>query len=223
MVAREPRILHPLPLETPVRSGSVVVRQGEPCPPMQVVSRGAFIVEVLRHDGRRLVLDVLGPGDGVGGPGDGVQAPDRAPSPADFDGRFAGRQAQATVRALRPGRLRAAAPGEEIAVLARRAERAARLAADLAWFDVPTWLLARLHVRAGRFGHPVPGGVAIGLRLTHEDLADLCATSRETVTRSIRQLVADERVEVPKRGRIVVRHRLSAVPSCNRITLHEPQ
>jgi CRP-like cAMP-binding protein len=211
MVARPLRSLQALPLETPVRGGSVVVRQGEPCPPMRVVTHGAFAVEVLRRDGRRLVLDVLGPGDGLGGPGDGVAG--------DGDGRVA----QATVRALRPGRLREVAPGEAVPLLVRRAERAARLAADLAWFDVPTRLLARLHVLAGRFGRPVPGGVSIGLRLTHEDLADLCGTTRESVTRAMRALIADDRVEVPKRGRIVVRHRLSAVPSWSRMRLHEPQ
>lgn len=213
MVARPLRNLQALPLETAVRAGSIVVRQGEPCPPMRVVTHGAFVVEVLRHDGRRLVLDVLGPGDALGGPSDGDSGGD------DGDGRIA----QATVRALRPGRLRELTPGEAVPLLIRRAERAARLAADLAWFDVPTRLLARLHVLAARFGRPVPGGVSIGLRLTHEDLADLCGTTRESITRAMHTLADQDRVEVPRRGRIVVRHRLSAVPSWSRIRLHDPQ
>lgn len=211
MVARAQGGLMPVPDGVPVRLGAVVVRQGEPSPPMRVVTHGAFTVEVLRHDGRRLVLDVLGPGDGVGG-GD-------AGSGIDGDDRLA----QATVRAVKPGRLREAGPGETTSLLVRRAERMARLAADLAWFDVPTRLGARLQVLAGRFGHPVAGGVAIGLHLTHDELAGLCGTTRESVTRAMGQLVAQERVDVPTRGRIVVRHRLSAVPSCNRIRLHDPQ
>jgi CRP-like cAMP-binding protein len=213
MVARTLRSLPPLPLETAVRAGGVVVHQGEVSPPMRVVERGAFMVEVLRHDGRRLVLDVLGPGDGVGGAGAG-----RADQGAE-----PGSVSQATVRALKPGLLRDATPDEEAGLLARRAERASRLAADLAWFDVSTRLLVRLHVLAERFGRPVPGGLAIGLRLTHDDLADLCGTSRETVTRAMGRLSRQGRVDVPKRGRIVVRHRLSDPPSCNRIRLHEPQ
>lgn len=212
MVAREPRRLQPLPLELTVRPGSVVVRQGDPCPPMRVVERGAFIVEVLRHDGCRLALDVLGPGDGVGGPGgDATHRDDDA------------RVAQATVRALGPGRLRDVEPGEEIALLARRAERAARLAADLAWFDVPTRLLARLQVLAARFGRPVPHGVQIGLRLTHDDLAALCGTTRESVSRSMSELVRQGRVDVPRRGHIVLRHRLSVVPSWSRMSEHDGQ
>jgi CRP/FNR family transcriptional regulator, cyclic AMP receptor protein len=207
MVARQLRSLQPLSLGTAVRAGSVVVRQGEPSPALQVIDRGAFVVEVLRHDGKRLVLDVLGPGDGVGWP----------------SGADERRIAQASVRALKPGQLRDTVPGEETALLARRAERAARLAADLAWFDVPTRLLARLRVLADRFGHPVPGGLQIGLRLTHDDLADLCGTTRESVTRSMGELIRCGRIEVPRRGRVVVRQGPSAAPSWSRIRLHEPQ
>lgn len=208
MAARPSRSLSTGPLETAVRAGSVVVRQGEPSPPMQVVARGAFVVEVLRHDGKRLVLDVLGPGDGVGTP---TGAADEA------------RVAHASVRALKPGQLRDTVPGEEAPLLARRAERAARLAADLAWFDVPTRLFARLRSLAERFGHPVPGGQMIGLRLTHDDLADLCGTTRESVTRSMRQLTRQGRVAVPRRGRIVVHQLPPAAPSWSRIRLHDPQ
>jgi CRP-like cAMP-binding protein len=208
MVARPQRTMTPVSPATAVRSGAVVVRQGEPSPAMRVVTRGAFAVEVLRSDGKRLVLDVLGPGDGLGSP----PSPSRDPRPA-----------QATVRALRPGQLRDPRPGEEAPLLARRAERAARLAADLAWFDVPTRLLARLRSLAERFGHPVPGGQMIGLRLTHDDLADLCGTTRETVTRSMRLLTRSGLVEVPRRGRIVVHQVASPAPSWSRIRLHEPQ
>ena len=178
---------------------------------MRVVAHGAFMVEVLRHDGRRLVLDVLGPGDGLGGPGDG------------FDAGDGPRLAQATVRALRPGRLRQVEPGEMVPLLVRRAERAARLAADLAWFDVPTRLLVRLHQLATRFGHPVPGGVSIGLRLTHEDLADLCGTTRESVTRAMRELVRQGRVDVPRRGRVVVASAALGAALLEQIKLHVPQ
>lgn len=208
MAERLPREPASLIVELVVRPGTAVVQQGQPCPPMRVVSRGAFMVEVLRHDGRRLVLDVLGPGDGVGGPGESL------------------RVAQATTRAIGPGRLRDASPWEQVPLLARRAERAARFAADLAWFDVPARLVARLNVLAERFGQPVPGGVAIGIRLGHDDLAALCATSRESVTRAMTSLVAEGRIAVPRRGRIVVpRPALvqAPLPSWSRIKLHDRQ
>lgn len=228
MAQRMLRSPEPLALELAVRPGDVVVRQGDPCPPMRVITRGAFVVEVVQHDGRRLMLDVLGPGDGVGGPGDAAGVAETAA----VEPQAPARAAQATARALGPGRVRPLQPGEEVPLLIRRAERAARLAADLAWFDVPTRLLARLNVLAGRFGHPSPGGVAIGLRLRHDDLAALCGTSRESVTRAMGVLMAQGRVEVPRRGRIVVRRRTQMhetpgrqppLPSCSRMRLHDPQ
>jgi CRP-like cAMP-binding protein len=211
MAVRPLRSLRSPSLEILVRAGSVVVRQGEPLPPMRAVVDGAFVVEVLGHDGRRLLLDVLGPGDGLGGPGDGLETGGGS------------RLSQVTVRALRPGRLRELEPGEAVPLLVRRAERAARLAADLAWFDVPTRLLARLHMLGARFGRPVPGGVSIALRLTHEDLAGLCGTSRESVTRAMGRLIRDGRVEVPRRSRIVLHHGLSALPSWSTMSVHDPQ
>lgn len=215
---RLPRDTQPLPLGLAVRPGTVVVRQGEPSPPTRVVERGALLVEAVRDDGRRLALDVLGPGDGVGAP--------------------SGRAAAATVRALGPVRLRAVSTDDDPETMtARRAERATALATDLAWLGVSERVMARLGDLATRFGHPVPAGVAIGLRLTHDDLAALCGTSRETVTRALRSLIEQGCVEVPRRGRFVVRrahlahpargplHTLQPAPepSCNRIRLHEPQ
>jgi CRP/FNR family transcriptional regulator, cyclic AMP receptor protein len=209
---RLPRSPHPVTGELVVRPGTAIVRQGDPCPPMRVVTRGAFMVEILRHDGRRLVLDVLGPGDGVGGPAE--------------PNEDAVRISQATTRAIGPARLRDALVTEQVPLLARRAERAARFAADLAWFDVPTRLVARLTVLAERFGAPAPGGLAIGIRLGHDDLAALCASSRESVSRAMRSLVEQGRIDVPRRGRIVVRRAAlvqAPLPSCSRITLHERQ
>ena len=169
-----PRSLQPLPLETAVRAGSVVVRQGEPSPPMQVVDRGAFVVEVVRHDGRRLVLDVLGPGDGVGWPDGADERPHR---PGDRAGA-ASRGACATRRRARRRRCWPGGPN---------APRGSR----------PTWRGSTClrgsspgcGSLAERFGHPVPGGQQIGLRLTHDDLADLCGTTRESVDRSMGELV----------------------------------
>jgi hypothetical protein len=43
------------------------------------------------------------------------------------------------------------------------------------------------------------------------------------VTRAMGGLVREGRVEVPRRGRIVLRHRLSALPTWSMMKLHEPQ
>ena len=56
------RGMHPRPLEIAVRAGDVVVRQGEPAPPMRVVTHGAFVVEVLDVDDDVEVGAVAGAG-----------------------------------------------------------------------------------------------------------------------------------------------------------------
>ena len=51
-----------------VPAGRVIVRQGEPCSGVSVVTHGALLESAVDDDGRVLGLDVLGPGDPVGGP-----------------------------------------------------------------------------------------------------------------------------------------------------------
>ncbi len=52
---------------------------------------------------------------------------------------------------------------------------------------VEDMLLKLLTWLAKRFGHPVEQGNAIDLRLTHQDLAELLASTRVTVTRLLNQ------------------------------------
>jgi CRP-like cAMP-binding protein len=178
------RAHEPLPLMA-VRPGQHVLRQGEPYAGPWVVQSGALLASAVSHDGHVLALDVLGPGDLVGEP-DGA--------PAEHD-----------VKALRPGRLRAAAVGEAAGLSAARARRLAALARDLAWLDVGSRIEGRLVDLATRFGKPVPGGTLVSLRLTQEDLAALTGTSRESANRALRALERGGRVTSAERGRYVVR------------------
>lgn len=52
---------------------------------------------------------------------------------------------------------------------------------------VEDMLLKLLNWLAKRFGHPVEQGNVIDLRLTHQDLADLLASTRVTITRLLNQ------------------------------------
>ena len=49
--------------DLPVPAGRVIVRQGEPCSGVSVVTHGALLESAVDDDGRVLGLDVLGPGD----------------------------------------------------------------------------------------------------------------------------------------------------------------
>jgi CRP-like cAMP-binding protein len=179
-----PRRDEPLPLTTTVRAGAVLTRQGEACEMAWLVRSGALWESILLRDGRELAVAVLGEGDVVGEP--------------------AGVAAATTVRALRVCRLLPIDPRNAADRYAARARHAAALAAELAWSDVPTRLRRRLQELAARFGRPAPGGTAIELRLTQDRLALLCGSTRETVNRALRLLVASGEVRATGIGRYVI-------------------
>lgn len=191
MLRPEAGVDRPLPLEIAIPPGRVVVRQGEPSGQLRVLTRGAMLMSAIEPDGRTLAIDVLGPGDTVGEPGaaSGVE-----------------------IRALGSCRLRQA-PGSPVAqmhLLERRLERLTRLACELAWLDVTDRVDRRLADLATRFGRPCPGGISVSLRLTQDDLAALCGTSRESANRALRALRECGRVRVLGRGRYLVRDQESA-------------
>jgi CRP-like cAMP-binding protein len=174
----------PLPLTIEVRAGRDVVRQGEPNPGAWLVRSGALFLEAVDAEGRRLVLDVLGPGDLVGG--------------------IPGWPADASFRALVPSRVAPAGPAALRDGLARRAHRAAWVARSFAWDRIPDRVAARMDDLAERFGRPVPGGLCVSLPLSQDDLAGLTGTTRESVSRALAVLTARGRV-AGRRGRYVVR------------------
>jgi CRP/FNR family transcriptional regulator, cyclic AMP receptor protein len=193
MAARLPHAYRrgePLPLVV-VRPGHDAQREGEAGTGLWVVEHGVLRAWTVSSEGRALTIDLLGPGDPVG-------EPDGAP-------------VVCSVTAIRPSRLRALAPASAAPALAGRARRAAALAADLAWLDVPSRVERRLQDLAARFGHQVAEGVVVPFTITQEDLAGLAGTSRESANRAVRALAERGRVEVERRSRYVVRSQLRLV------------
>lgn len=174
----------PLPLTVVLRQHAALVRQGAPGEGLWLVISGALRVAQVSDDGRELVLDVLGPGQGVGEPPGSI-------SPV-------------TVRALRPCRLAPVSPRAAADLLIARAHRAAALAADLAWLGVRARVERRLDDLADRFGRPVEGGRLILLPLTQDEVAALAGTTRESANRALRALAADGTIRMAARGRYVV-------------------
>jgi CRP/FNR family transcriptional regulator, cyclic AMP receptor protein len=166
------------------RPGRELVRQGEPCPDAWVVRSGAMLMEALDPDGRRLALDVLGPGDLVGG--------------------AEGSTLDATFRSIVPTMLLPAGPISLRNGMARRARRATWVACSIAWQAVSERITARLDDLAERFGRRAHGGLLIPLPLTQEDLAALVGSTRESVNRALADLAARDHV-TRVGGRYVVR------------------
>ncbi len=74
---------------------------------------------------------------------------------------------------------------------------------DLIFKDVPTRLARLLERLAREEGQPTPAGIEIALKLTHQEIAELIGSTRETTTLLLNQL---RRAGVIKRrrGRLIV-------------------
>jgi CRP-like cAMP-binding protein len=190
MAQRPWGVVEPLPLVV-VRIGRSPVRQGEPCPATWVIESGRLLAEAVDGDGRRLVADLLGPGELAAGV-EGAEAP-------------------WTVTALRPARLRQAAPADVPLLLAHQTQRLVEHAGQVAWLTVTERIERRVTDLAARFGQPVVGGTRLPAGISQELLAAMVGASRESVNRAIRSLADRGVLDVEGRGRYVVRTHLHLV------------
>jgi CRP/FNR family cyclic AMP-dependent transcriptional regulator len=169
-----------------VRRDRWVARQGDPGR-WFLLLRGFAREQTASLDGRRVVLDLLGPGDVFGG-SPGTPLPSGALALTDV-----------LVKAIDG---QPAAP-DLCDALAERARRLAAALTELSWLDVPARVERRLGELAARLGRSVPDGVLLDLPLTQDDLAALCATTRESTNRALRALERAGRVRRTALGYVV--------------------
>lgn len=74
---------------------------------------------------------------------------------------------------------------------------------DLTFLDVRSRILKNIHRLSEDYGKPVQGGLLIDLKLTHQQLANIVGTVRETVTKVLQEL-QDRKVIVIENKRIIV-------------------
>jgi CRP/FNR family cyclic AMP-dependent transcriptional regulator len=183
VVQRLPR--EPLPLTRSLPAGTTLIRQGEPCIHAWTVVSGVLIERIVSTDGRLLIPRLPGPGDVVGG--------------------LDARPSLVGVTALRRCSIRPATAGELEAGLAVRERQALAFASELAWLDTPAAIERRLRQIAERFGRDAPGGTAIGLTLTQEELGAFAGTTRESANRAVAGLMRSGRLRRLARGRYLIR------------------
>jgi CRP-like cAMP-binding protein len=172
-------------------AGTTLIRQGDPCVRAWTVVRGVLVERIVSPEGRLLIPRLPGPGDVVGGV-------DAAPSAVG-------------VTVLRRCSIRTATAEEVQAGLAARERQALAFASELAWLDTPTAIERRLREIAGRFGREAPGGTAIGLTLTQEELGAFAGTTRESANRAVARLQRSGTLRRLARGRYLVRAPLRSV------------
>jgi len=144
-----------------------------------LIAEGKAKVHQVANSGREFVLTILQPSDTFGILREGSEG-----------------RAEVYVTAVEPGRLYALPrarfeqlmrehPEVALRVLGKlneRLRRAEEQIEDFAFRNVPT-RVARLLARLGEdYGTVSRSGITIGLRLSHQDIANMLATSRETVS-----------------------------------------
>jgi CRP-like cAMP-binding protein len=189
------------------RQGDFLYSQGEVDPSFYLVLRGHVLVSSMREDGSEFTLETMGHRAVCGE----AAAFDGKPS---FTSAFALDEVE--VIAFRADETAAAfATHPEIAVaLLRIASRKQRIIAVRANYLASLKPQARiaelLHRLAEQYGLAEQGATAIGVSLTHQQIAALTGTTRVTVTRTLKRLreqgdiaVEDNRVLVPDMKRLM--------------------
>lgn len=89
-------------------------------------------------------------------------------------------------------------------IVEQRLEEAQEQIENLVFYDVQTRLARLLLKLADLHGERIPSGVRIGIRLTHEDMASLIGSTRETTSKILNEFKAAGHITVEKRQIILL-------------------
>ncbi len=193
--------------------GDVILGPGPGSDVIQFVKAGRVKVSAYSADGKEQVLALLDRGDLFG-----ELAPTKLPVPA---------RAEALERAVVCSIERVVFEDiirntpdvalKVIQALARRLRAAEQEIEDLALRDVPGRLAALLLRLAEGYGEEHERGIRLSFRLTHQDLAQMIGSTRETVTMIMGRFRDDRLISMDRHTLIVLdRERLSAVAHSRR-------
>ena len=186
-----------------VPRGRPLVAQGEPIASIAIVGTGRVRMIRTIDDGRTLSLGYRGPGDIIGEAALGG-TPDHRESAVAAEEVEALVIPLATAKAVMASDL-GFATGVMATLVARHYDAEERLASML-FRNVEARLAEFLLKAATRWGIPDPRGVLIAAPLTHQEMASMIGSTRETVTLTLGEMRRKGIIEFDRR-RIVVRDR----------------
>lgn len=164
------------------RKGSVIFFEGDPGDALFIVESGMVKIYRVAEDGREKTLAILRGGDIFGE----MALLDEEPRSA-----IAESLEMTTLYALHRKEFltfltaNPAMAIHIIKVLCQRLRRTNAHVMDVVFRDVKSRLVRTLFDLAERHGRSCPAGLRIELKLTHQELANLVGTARETVTRML--------------------------------------
>jgi len=179
----------------------VLFEAGEAGSSLHAVIRGRLEVSVSDAEGRRVVLNLMGPGDVIGE----IALLDGSPRSATVTALEPCVLLSLQRRDLLPVLQRNPAVSMQLAmVLAGRLRRLSALTGAARFLNLPARLSRQLLELARRHGRATPAGLRIDVRIPQAELGEMVRTSRESVNKQLRAWVAEGTITV-ERGIITVR------------------
>lgn len=171
--------------ERSFKKGEVLFFEGEPGDSLYIVSDGTVKVYRVAEDGREKTLALLGPGEFFGE----MALLDEGPRSAIAETL----EPSALYLLHRNDFLATITENPSIAlqiirVLSRRIRQTNAQIMDIVFRDVRGRVATTLADLCRRHGVSTPAGMRIELKLTHQELANLVGTARETVSRILAEL-----------------------------------
>lgn len=188
-------------IPTQVGDGRVLFRKGDPTPGLHLVEAGAVKIYVLTTEGEERIVDIIGPGEFCGEMG----VVDAAPS-----GAWGEAMGTTLLRVIPAQALEALLLANPALCLRLCRSVVSKLRAASRQLDETIFLGARERVLrqlmrlAERHGRPTEDGLRLTVRLTHQELAQMVGTARETVSRVL--------AELQERGLLCFERRQMLVP-----------
>jgi CRP/FNR family cyclic AMP-dependent transcriptional regulator len=193
-------LAHAVTLKT-YRRGETIVRQGQPGESFFVIVHGRVAVTILSPDGREVVLNTLGEGDHFGE----MALLDDSPRSASVVA-----QEKSDLAILSRGvffdllKSNFQLTRALLASFSRRLRRANSTIEGLASLDVKSRLARYFRELAMTRGRRSGGGWAVVVRPSQREIADTIGSSRETVSRTMSQMAAEQLI-VPKGKAVYVK------------------
>ncbi|HLO02446.1 MAG TPA: Crp/Fnr family transcriptional regulator [Symbiobacteriaceae bacterium] len=165
--------------------GTLLFRQGDPTPGLHLVEQGAIKIYSLTETGAERIIDLIGRGGCCGEMG----IIDRVAASAW--GETLGPTELWIIPAAALERLLLAHPAFCLSlcrVVVGRLRQTGQQLEEAIRLGARQRVLRSLLRLLDQHGEAVPGGIRLGVRLTHEELSRLAGTARETVSRALLDL-----------------------------------
>jgi CRP/FNR family cyclic AMP-dependent transcriptional regulator len=183
------------------RRGETIVQQGQPGDAFYVLVKGRVAVAIVAPDGREVVLNTLGEGDHFGEMALLDDEPRSASVIAQEKSDLAILSRGVFLDLLKSNFVLTRALLEAFTVRLRRANATIE---GLASLDVKSRLARYFRELAATRGRKAGGGWSVVVRPSQREIADTIGSSRETVSRTMSQMAAEQLI-VPKGKAVYVK------------------